>query len=204
MGSVDNHFIETYENALSDEMCDNAVDTIRFLVDRAKEDPETFKKEVVFHNDKTRNDISIFPIAFQSCKEIVDGIYSSLNKHYDLYREKYTIGTKFEDAYFQNPKLQMSTSGGGFTNWHCEQGPNACSSRFLVWMFYLNDVEKGGKTDFFYQNISFQPKKGSLLIWPAAFTHTHRASPDLKEDKFIATGWFHYPSDYVPKPHIIS
>ena len=85
MGSVDNHFIETYENALSDEMCDNAVDTIRFLVDRAKEDQETFKKEVVFDNDKTRNDISIFPIAFQSCKEIVDGIYSSLNKHYDLY-----------------------------------------------------------------------------------------------------------------------
>ena len=60
-------------------------------------------------------------------------------------------------------------------------------------MFYLNTVTKGGHTEFLYQDVSFQPTKGQLLLWPASFTHTHRAAPDLKEDKYIATGWFHYP-----------
>ena len=38
---------------------------------------------------------------------------------------------------------------------------------------------------------------GKLVIWPAYFTHTHRANPDLKEDKYIITGWLE--TDYERK-----
>ena len=60
-------------------------------------------------------------------------------------------------------------------------------------MIYLNDIphENGGATDFFHQEISFQPKKGTVGLWPAAYTHVHRgAFLTGDKPKYIATGWF--------------
>ena len=185
------NFIVEYKNALSDEFCDNVVKDMDLLLERTKDNPE-FNEHVRRDNTEFRKDISIFPDRFESLNYILKGIHSSLKKHYAMYAYKYYLeGTSFEDAYINPPKLQKSSQGGGFHQWHHEQGQGSSRARFLVWMFYLNNVNKGGKTDFKYQNISFKPTKGSLLIWPAAFTHTHRAAPDLKEDKYIATGWFH-------------
>ena len=43
-------------------------------------------------------------------------------------------------------------------------------------MVYLNDIPlgNGGATDFLSQKISIQPKKGTLLLWPAGYTHVHK------------------------------
>lgn len=186
------NFIKVYNNALTDEFCDAAVKEIDKYIERS-ENFTKFVEHVRNDDDNARTDISIFPGHFESSQWLVDEIRISLNKYYNEFCNEYTIGTKFEDAYRDLPKLQKSSSGGGFVQWHCEQGSGASSSRFLVWMYYLNDVEKGGKTEFLYQDLQFKPTKGQLLIWPAAFTHTHRAAKDLEEDKYIATGWFHYP-----------
>ena len=65
--------------------------------------------------------------------------------------------------------------------------------RVLTWMMYLNDIpkENGGATDFLHQKCSFQPSVGTMVMWPAAYTHMHRGSfltGDIS--KYIATGWF--------------
>ena len=60
-------------------------------------------------------------------------------------------------------------------------------------MIYLNDIpyENGGATDFYHQKTSFQPKKGTVVLWPAAYTHMHRgAFLTGNMSKYIATGWF--------------
>lgn len=90
-------------------------------------------------------------------------------------------------------KLQRTAPGGGFSTWHYEQGNcYHTSRRFGVWMLYLNDVNKGGKTDFPNQGLSVKPEAGKMVIWPAAYTHTHRSAPDLEEWKYIVTGWLVY------------
>jgi len=63
------------------------------------------------------------------------------------------------------------------------------SNRLLTRMVYLNDVEEGGETEFLYQSMRVKPKQGTLVIWPAAFTHTHRGNPPLSNSKYIVTGW---------------
>ena len=88
-------------------------------------------------------------------------------------------------------KIQKSVEGGGFYTWHWEHDAYNSPNRFLVWMLYLNDVTKGGKTEF-RNGLTIQPKKGTLVLWPAYFTHMHRAAPDLKETKYIMTGWYEY------------
>ena len=57
-------------------------------------------------------------------------------------------------------------------------------------MFYLNDVEEGGETGFYYQDVEIKPKKGTLVIFPAGFTHLHRGKMPVSNNKYIANFWF--------------
>jgi hypothetical protein len=89
-------------------------------------------------------------------------------------------------------KIQKTKIGGGYHSWHYENGGREVCVRALVWMLYLNDVKEGGETEFLYQHMRVQPKTGTLVIWPAGFTHTHRGNPPISNDKYIVTGWLEY------------
>ncbi len=62
-------------------------------------------------------------------------------------------------------------------------------------MTYLNDVEDGGGTEFYHQNLIVKPRKGKTLIWPADWTHTHRGVTSPTQEKYVITGWFNYQTD---------
>ena len=90
--------------------------------------------------------------------------------------------------------LQRYRAGsGGYPYWHCELFPKdgSCETlhRHLLWMVYLNEDFDEGETQFLYQNRKLKPKTGTLVLAPAAFTHTHRGNRPLNGDKYIATSW---------------
>ena len=90
--------------------------------------------------------------------------------------------------------LQRYTAGqGGYPYWHCELFPRDATAetlhRHVLWTIYLNDGFQAGETEFLYQSRKIAPRAGSLLIAPAAFTHTHRGNRPEGADKYIATSW---------------
>jgi hypothetical protein len=56
-------------------------------------------------------------------------------------------------------------------------------------MFYLNDVEEGGETEFLYLNTKIKPVKGTLVYFPTHFPFVHRGNIPISDDKYIMTGW---------------
>ena len=76
---------------------------------------------------------------------------------------------------------------------HCENGGGVngrCERRLIALMVYLNTVTDGGETCFPTQNISFSPKVGDVLMWPAYWTHPHYGKPSPSQVKYIITGWY--------------
>jgi hypothetical protein len=82
---------------------------------------------------------------------------------------------------------------GGYPHWHSEIFPDRGDSdslhRVLFFMFYLNDVSAGGETEFYFQKLKVTPRRGTMLIAPAGFTHTHRGNVPVSSDKYIVTSW---------------
>jgi hypothetical protein len=82
---------------------------------------------------------------------------------------------------------------GGYPYWHSEIYPQLDNTdalhRNLLFMFYLNDVDEGGETEFYYQDTKITPKTGRMVIAPAGFTHTHRGNVPISNDKYILTSW---------------
>ena len=141
-----------------------------------------------------RKDISLSECQqFGSFKPFYNQINSIIHKHMVHYINEFNKGGGTGFYTITGYKFQKSVEGGGFTAWHSELPVfkpmwEKVRDRFGVWTFYLNDTDTG-YTDFMHQKLSIKPETGKLVIWPAYFTHTHRANPDLKEDKYIMTGW---------------
>ncbi len=89
--------------------------------------------------------------------------------------------------------IQRYEPGGHFLKVHSERTTLATSHRVLAWMTYLNDVQDGGSTQFVHQDLEVQPEKGKTLIWPAEWTHAHKANVLNSGQKYIITGWLHFP-----------
>lgn len=113
---------------------------------------------------------------------------------FEEYAKEYTgILDNMDPVSSWTTKIQRTDPGGGYHIWHCENGAFLYRDRVLTWMIYLNDIpiENGGGTDFYHQKKTFHPTTGTVVIWPAAYTHMHRGSfLTGDKSKYIATGWF--------------
>ena len=93
---------------------------------------------------------------------------------------------KFHDMGYQIQR----TREGEFYHWHIDGGPGEFNQRQLVAIWYLNNVPgPGGSTDFMVQEVSIQPTRGTLVLFPPFWTHIHRNSTLERGVKYIATTW---------------
>jgi hypothetical protein len=199
------NFIKVIPNIISDEVCDSLIEDFATLPDI---DGDIASSRESKNSILGRNDYSIglnmghqydTEESIATKKEYCDLIMPIIAEQTFYYLGDYGQAFPFP-LELDSIKMQKSTAakGGGFHAWHFEN--EGCQSdditrRMLVWMVYLNDVPVGeGETEFIYQGIRLQPKRGDLVIWPAGFTHTHRGNPVYTTDKYIITGWQSWPT----------
>lgn len=105
-----------------------------------------------------------------------------------------TFATKLDIGHFN---MQRYGPGQHFQKVHTERAGIDTLHRVFAFMTYLNDVDlnDGGSTYFSHYDIDIQPQKGLTLIWPAEWTHAHKGNLLTSNNKYIITGWLHFPSD---------
>lgn len=60
-------------------------------------------------------------------------------------------------------------------------------ARYLVFLWYLNDVAEGGETEFTDLGIRVQAKVGRLLVFPPYWMFQHAGLPPRSNDKYIVS-----------------
>ena len=119
-----------------------------------------------------------------------DKYHYELSKFIDDYLDKYRFhdyGGTFVSRHL--PQIQWYKPGEGYYEWHVDGAQMAACDRAMVFMTYLNDLDDGGGTMFYHQDLTVKPKKGKTVIFPAAYTHLHKGEISETQDKFILTGW---------------
>ena len=66
------------------------------------------------------------------------------------------------------------------------------SDRYLVMIWYLNDVAAGGETLFPQLEVAVQPKRGRLLMFPPFWMYQHEGRPPVGSDKYIVSTYLTY------------
>jgi len=93
-------------------------------------------------------------------------------------------------------QIQKYNPGEGYFGEHCEHGSSSLgkkiSDRVMSWIVYLNDVDDGGETRFPQYDFNVKSKKGSIIIFPAGWTHMHHGIVSNTQSKYLITGWCCY------------
>jgi hypothetical protein len=87
-------------------------------------------------------------------------------------------------------KAQLTRKGEGYHAWHFESSSFFTGKRVLAWSIYLNDDYQGGELEFLYFGKRIKLGEGDIVIFPAAFTHTHRGGMVTGGEKLLLTGWY--------------
>ena len=128
--------------------------------------------------------------------KVVKNYIDTLFACYEDYTQQYPfLGTIMPSTDVGSFNIQKYLPGGHFKLPHSERTSIVNSFRVLAWMSYLNDVEDGGATKFTHQNMEVTPRKGKTLIWPAEWTHAHLGNIVNSGEKYIITGWMHFPHE---------
>ena len=59
------------------------------------------------------------------------------------------------------------------------------SNRYLVFLWYLNDVAQGGETEFCDIGLKIFPRAGRLLVFPPYWMFQHAGRPPISDNKYI-------------------
>ena len=178
---------------MEEKLCDD-------LINYYKSNPELQFDGVVASevrpDEKLSKDISIQMHKDFKGIDIFHNYLQNLFKMVKLYEKKYIeYGMMDHYGICEQFNIQHYKPGGGFYKWHAERMTHR--NRCLVFMTYLNDVPNAG-TEFKYQKLKTECKKGLTLIWPTDATHTHRGIISKEHDKYILTGWLGF-VNYVDK-----
>lgn len=61
----------------------------------------------------------------------------------------------------------------------------ALANRYLVFLWYLNDVASGGETVFPQLDLAIVPRTGRLLVFPPYWMYQHAGLPPVSGEKYI-------------------
>ncbi len=70
---------------------------------------------------------------------------------------------------------------------------NDVCDRYLVFLWYLNDVDEGGNTWFPGLHTGVAPRAGRLLMFPPYWMYAHQGQPSPHQDKYILSTYLRFP-----------
>ena len=169
--------------SISDKVCDMLIEAFEKSTNKSygisgEKQDFSIKKSV---------DVTFNPNDFP---ELLEEVTPQIKKYIDNYFPYLTECCE-PFGYVEPFNVQKYLPGEGFYAWHYERCAPYVANRVLVWMIYLNDVTNAG-TEWHFQKIKTEAKKGDIVVWPVDFTHVHRGIVSDTQIKYIATGWLGY------------
>lgn len=180
-----NDFIQVYENALEKNICDFLISLFDQVSDKHEKYDNNGKPNFTQFNLTENRELT------EEVNKVHNHIIQNIFQYKDKYYEYVNKNVFPEDNAFEQFRIKKYEVGGNDRfDTHVDVLDYASARRFLSFMWYLNDVNEGGKTVF--KDYEIQPKQGTLVVFPPLWLFPHRGEPPISNSKYILTGYLHY------------
>tara|TARA_B100000575_G_C23121282_1_gene648966 strand:- start:1004 stop:1621 length:618 start_codon:yes stop_codon:yes gene_type:complete len=171
-------------------------ETISFFnKNHERQNPSVDSSGKINKKEKDFLEITITPKEIKEEKlEFFSTYVEVLRSCFQEYKKNWNFLQSWEKMYLGEFKIEKYLISGHHLSYHCDINNINSSHKVFSWAIYLNDFnEDEGSIDFLYQGFSIRPKKGSILIFPADWTHINRENVMKENEKFVLRGSFHFP-----------
>jgi hypothetical protein len=176
------HYIRTYDNDLPADLCLRMVQSFQTL-QRFQQPNGRGYRAGLDHSAWTEVNVTRLSDS---------GFISFFRSKVDVALERYNRDVGLGIPVPNSPKtadliLKRYRPGGDESFERHFDSINEVANRYLVLLWYLNDVEQGGETSFPQLGVKVQPRAGRLLVFPPYWMYQHEGLPPVSGDKFIVS-----------------
>jgi len=170
------NFIFTKADSITNITCSSLISTF-----------EQSKNKVVSNNIETIN----FGSDLFRWRTFDSVLYKELSASLTEYIQKYNLDTDIFDT--TNLKdngffLQKLIKNKGNVDFHNDFFSSEGRTRILTYIWFLNDIKKGGEIVFWNNKTKISPEKGTLILFPSNWTYSYKHTQPLEEDQYIIIG----------------
>lgn len=165
-------------------------DLCRAIIDRFDRDESKWQGKIVAsggtvtHQEEIKNSQDLEILNEGAWQDIFQKIHPRIQACMAEYISRSPILSS-HDLQATGYKIQMYPKNQGHFRWHADSIGKNTGDRVVAMVLYLNDVEKGGETEFFHQGIKVSPKEGFLVLFPPGWNYMHCAHTPESGDKYI-------------------
>jgi len=173
-------YVVTFENSLDRSFCDQLIFQFESMQNRWYRGGSAQSSSLA---ESSWNELNISTLADDAFK----GFFL---KKIELYLSKYNELLKLARPVPLRPRYEdlrikkYSTATDDKFQPHFD-ATDVHPLRYLVFLWYLNDVAEGGETEFCDINVRVQARVGRLLIFPPYWMFQHAGLPPRSNDKYI-------------------
>lgn len=185
------HYIKAYDHNLDAALCQRLIDSFNGLERHQSRNGRGVRAGLENSGWTELNVSKLSDAAFLgSFRQLIDRALARYNADVGL------AMAIPNSTRFSNLIMKCYRPGGDRFQLHFD-AVNHVANRYLVLMWYLNDVAQGGETRFPQLNCSIVPRAGRLLMFPPYWMYQHEGLPPVSGDKYILSAYLLFED---PKP----
>jgi hypothetical protein len=172
--------VQTWDRALAPALCERMIATYHQMAEYQQPNGAGVRPGL---DDSAWTELDVSRFADQAFNEFIEG---QVLRHFEEYKARLGLSLPISPVRKLSPLImkRYTASSGDRFQLHFDALGEVCN-RYLVFLWYLNDVAVGGETTFPDLGISVAPQAGRMLIFPPYWMYQHAAMPPRSGDKYI-------------------
>ncbi len=178
-------YIQVFDDAFSPALCEKMIASFHALARFQRPNGRGIRPG---HEDSAWTELNLDPLSDAAFRAM---ILENMHRHAALYnaRLQQPIALPLTEKISELVMKRYLPSGDQGFQLHFDSiGEKA--NRYLVFLWYLNDVAVGGGTEFPELGITVQAKAGRLLVFPPYWMYQHIGQAPVSNEKFILSTYF--------------
>lgn len=182
------HFIRCYDNNLPDDLCRRLIESFntlqRFQVRNGRGVRSGLDNSAWTELDVTRLSDHGFLAYFRT----------QISQQLLRYNQDVGLPIPVPDSPLLSPLILKRYKAGSDEKFQTHfDSINEVCDRYLVFLWYLNDIKDGGQTWFPGLGMGVAPRAGRLVMFPPYWMYAHQGQASPSEDKYILSTYLRFP-----------
>ena len=173
-------YVQWFDGALTAEFCAKLIDSFNQMPHLHTSNGRERRTTL---NESAWTELNISPIADNAFKGF---FFAEIDKYLTLYNERMGLTIPIpKRPRLEDLRIKRYLKGADEKFQPHFDSIDSVANRYLVFLWYLNDVEVGGETEFCDLGIKVQARTGRLLMFPPYWMFQHAGLASLSNDKYI-------------------
>lgn len=175
-------YVQWFDNALAPEFCEKMVSSFEQMKEAQAPNGRGHRAGL---ENSAWHELNLTPLAD---KAFMGYFFDQIDKHLATYNARVNLTLAIPSRPTIDNLVIKRYSAGTDDNFEPHYDSHSEKvRRYMVFLWYLNDVDEGGETEFCDLGFKVSARRGRLLMFPPYWMFQHAGLPPRSNDKYIVS-----------------